>query len=124
MQGKILVTGIRYHAFHGLTEMERQVGVRHCVDVEMIADIGRAVECDHIEATIDYRKVHEIVIQVARENSFHLLETLAGHIARRILVALPCTEVTVRLRKETPVLDGMVDSVGVELTLEREGTRE
>jgi dihydroneopterin aldolase len=120
MLGRITVNGIRFHAFHGLTKLERQIGVRHRVDIAMKADIEKAAGTDRIEDTVDYREIHDIVIRVGRQNSFHLIETLAVRIAQEILERFRCDEVRVSVQKETPVLDGMVDSVGVEVTLGKE----
>ncbi len=120
MQGRITVNGIRFHAFHGLTKLERQIGVRHRVDIAMKADIEKAAGTDRIADTVDYREIHDIVIRVGRQNSFHLIETLAVRIAKEILERYRCDEIRVSVQKETPVLDGMVDSVGVEVTLGKE----
>ncbi len=120
MTGRVLVSGIRFHAFHGLTKLERQIGVRHRIDVAMTTEIGRPAETDRIEDAIDYREVHDLVVSIGRNNSFHLIETLAERIARELLSKFPCEQVELTVRKETPVLDGVVDSVGVEVTLRRE----
>lgn len=121
MVGRVLVSGIRFHAFHGLSKLERQIGVRHRVDLALSLDISRAAETDDIEQTIDYGGVHDLVIRIGRNNSFFLIETLAVRIAQEILLEYPiCRKVEVQVRKETPVLDGMVDSVGVEVILDRE----
>lgn len=120
MKGRIRISGIRFHAFHGLTRLERQVGVRHKVDLAMTTDLGPSAQGDRIEDTIDYRAVHDVVVRVGRQNSFHLIETLAVKICREILEKFPaCTEVEASVTKETPVVDGMVDTVGVELTVDR-----
>ncbi len=120
MTGRVLVSGIRFHAFHGLTKLERQIGVRHRIDVAMTTEIGRPAETDRIEDAIDYREVHDLVVSIGRNNSFHLIETLAVRIARELLAKFPCEQVELTVRKETPVLDGVVDSVGVQVTLRRE----
>ncbi len=121
MLGRISVAGIRFHAFHGLTRLERKVGVRHRVDVWLETDVARAADSDNIEDTIDYRQVHDLVVRVGRQNSFHLIETLAVRLCRELLEAfVSCRGVEVSVRKETPVLDGMVDTVGVELSMSRE----
>lgn len=120
MQGRITVKGIRFHAWHGLTKMEREIGVRHRVDVAMVTDIAPAAQTDQIANTIDYREVHRIVVSVGRENSFHLIETLASKIAHHLLERFAVEAVEVSVEKETPVLDGMVDTVGVSLQLRRE----
>lgn len=120
MTGRVLVSGIRFHAFHGLTKLERQIGVRHRIDVAMTTEIGRPAETDRIEDAIDYREVHDLVVSIGRNNSFHLIETLAVRMARELLLKFPCEQVELTVRKETPVLDGVVDSVGVLVTLRRE----
>ena len=117
---RILVGGIKFHAYHGLTKLERQVGVRCSIDVEMSLDLKAAAASDSLEDTIDYRTVHDLVLSVGKNGrSYHLIEALAGRIAESILHEFPISEVTVRVRKETPVLDGIVDYVGVEITRQR-----
>ncbi|HNX19392.1 MAG TPA: dihydroneopterin aldolase [Acidobacteriota bacterium] len=121
MRGRVLLSGIRFHAFHGLTKLERQIGVRYRVDIAMTTEIGRAGRSDDIEDAIDYRVVHEMVVEIGRNNSFRLIETLAVRVAESLLRRFPTAEkVEIRVCKETPVLDGMVDSVGVEAQLTRE----
>jgi len=117
---RIIVGGIKFHAYHGLTKLERQVGVRCSIDVELTLDLGRAIESDSLAHTIDYRRIHALVLDVGRKRkSYHLIESLGGIIADEILEGFPVTEVTVRVRKETPVLDGIVDYIGVEVTRRR-----
>jgi dihydroneopterin aldolase len=120
MLGRVVVNGIRFHAFHGLTKLERQIGVRRRVDVALLTKTGRVARSDRIENAVDYRTVHDVVVDVGRKNSFHLIETLALRIAEEIMARFPCAAVELHVCKETPVLDGMVDSVGVSLTLRRE----
>ena len=119
MPDKILLEGIRFHGFHGLTRMEREMGVRYSVDVEMTADLSAAARNDRISDTIDYRKVHHLVVEIGRRESYKLIETLAAHLAEEILSKFPVQAVCVRVRKETPVLDGIVDAVGVETERKR-----
>lgn len=117
---KIIVAGIKFHGYHGFTPLERQVGVRCSIDVELVLDLEAAGRSDALEDTIDYRKVHDLVLSVGtKERSFHLIEALALHMADRLLKEFRVQEVTVRVRKETPVLDGIVDSVGAEVTRSR-----
>jgi len=116
-EDRIIVGGIKFHAFHGLTKLERQVGVRCSIDVELTLDLERAIGSDSLSDTIDYRRIHALVIDIGRKRkSYHLIESLGGRIAEEILDGFPVAEVTVRVRKETPVLDGIVDYVGVEVT--------
>lgn len=121
---RIIVGGIKFHAYHGFTKLEREVGVRCSIDVEMVRDMTPAIRSDRLSDTVDYRKVHGLVLEIGREGgSFHLIESLAGRIAGELLKRFPVMEVTVRVRKETPLLDGIVDYVGVEVTRKRRAVR-
>jgi dihydroneopterin aldolase len=121
---KIIVGGIKFHAYHGFTKLEREVGVRCSIDVEMVKDLGAAIRSDSLSSTVDYRAVHALVLEIGREgSSFHLIESLAGRIAAEILRRFPIREVTVKVRKETPLLGGIVDFVGAEVTRSRSSVR-
>ena len=124
MSDRIIVSGIKFHAYHGLTRLEREVGVRCSIDVEMSVDLAAAIASDHLSDTIDYRVVHNLVLEIGQKrNSFHLIESLAGCIAAEMLERFPIKEVTVRVRKETPIIDGIVDNIGVQVTRLRGGRR-
>lgn len=115
MTDRIIVSGIRFHARHGATRIEREIGVRYFVTVEMEKNLDRSMTSDQLEDTVDYGQVHGVVMEVARGNSFYLLEALAGEVAARLLAQFPILAVRVQVRKETPVLDGIVDWVGVDI---------
>jgi dihydroneopterin aldolase len=115
---RIFVEGIKFHGFHGLTRMEREVGVRLAVDVDLEVDLERSGRSDDVRQTLDYRKVHKLVIEVGRGPSHRLLESFAVSLLDALFAEFACERIRVRVRKETPVLDSIVDSVGVELTRE------
>ena len=119
MSDRITVRGIRFHARHGATRVEREVGVRYSVTVDLERDLTGSMRTDALADTVDYAEVHRVVLEVARRHSFHLLETLAGQVAAALLALFPVDAVRIRLRKETPVLDGIVDSVGVDIRRSR-----
>jgi len=119
MTDRIIVSGMRFHARHGATRLEREIGVRYFVNVEMEKDLQSSMVSDRLEDTVDYARVHEVVLEVARRNTFYLLETLAGVVAGRLLEIFPILAVEVEVRKETPVLEGIVDWVGVKIRRRR-----
>ena len=123
MQGKILVAGIKFHGYHGLTRIEREIGVRYSVDAELECDLDAAAASDRVKDTIDYRDVHHAVVEIGRTGSYHLIETLAAKIGDALLARTKATAVLVRVRKETPILDGIVDAVSVELRRERKSRK-
>ena len=116
---RIFVDGIKFHGHHGLTRMEREIGVRLSVDVSLWMDLERSGRSDNFRETLDYRKVHERVVEVGRGSSHKLLESFAVALLDVLIEEFRADRITVRVRKETPVLDGIVDSVGVELTRSR-----
>jgi 7,8-dihydroneopterin aldolase/epimerase/oxygenase len=116
---RIFVEGIKFHGFHGLTRLERQIGVRLSVDVTLEMDLERSGRSDRVGETIDYRKVHARVLEIGRGRSHKLLESFASTLLTALLEEFPADAITVRARKETPVLDGIVDAVGVEMTRRR-----
>jgi len=117
---RIFLEGIRFHGFHGLTRMEREVGVRLVVDVSLELDLEKSGRTDSVKDTVDYRKVHRRVVDVGRGSSHKLLESFAVTLLDVLCDEFPAKRITVKVRKETPVLDGIVDSVGVELSREKE----
>ena len=115
LSDRIFVEGIKFHGFHGLTRLERQIGVRLSVDVTLDVDLERSGRSDRVADTIDYRKVHQRVVEIGRGPSHHLLESFALTVIDALLQEFHADKVTLRVRKETPVLDGIVDAVGVEM---------
>jgi dihydroneopterin aldolase len=119
LSDRIFLEGIKFHGFHGLTRMERQVGVRLAVDVSLELDLEHSGRHDRVRDTLDYRKVHQRVVEIGRGSSHKLLESFAVALLDVLFAEFPAERITIRVRKETPVLDGIVDSVGVELSRER-----
>lgn len=116
MSDRIFVEGIKFHGFHGLTRMERQFGVRLSVDVALDLDLERSGRSDSVRDTLDYRKVHARVVEIGRGPSHKLLESFAIAVLDVLHRDFSADRITVTVRKETPVLDGIVDSVGVSLS--------
>ena len=116
LSDRIVIEGIKFHGYHGLTRMERQVGVRLSVDVSVELDLDASGRSDKVKDTLDYRKIHECVVEIGRGSSHRLLESYAVAVLDELFKKVPAEAITIRVRKETPVLDGIVDAVGVELS--------
>ena len=120
LRDRIFIEGIKFHGFHGLTRLEREVGVRLAVDVSLEIDLEESGRTDCVRKTLDYRKVHQRVVELGRGTSHKLLESFAWSLIQDLFERFPADRVTLRVRKETPVLDGIVDSVGVEMSRTRD----
>lgn len=112
---RILIEGIKFHGYHGLTKLERQIGVRLAIDLSLWVDLHKSARSDSVRHTIDYRKVHEIVVGLGRGSSHRLLESFAASVLDALFEEFKADRISVTVRKETPVLDGIVDSVGIEM---------
>ena len=113
---RIRITKIALYGRHGVSAAEREVGRPFEVDVEMEMDLSAAAESDDLTKTVDYSAVCEVVRQVNEGGPYHLLEAMAGEIAKRILEGVPVAEVTVRVRKPHPPVGSVVGAAEVEIT--------
>jgi dihydroneopterin aldolase len=116
---KILLQGIQFYGYHGLSEEERAVGGRYGVDVELALDLQAAGRSDNIADTVSYSDVHRLIMEVGQGRSFHLLEALAQAMAEAILECFPVEEVLIRVKKQPPPVAGILDYAGVEIRRER-----
>lgn len=105
-----------FHAYHGLSEFERQQGQRFSVDVELTMDLKKAGQSDLLEHTIDVREVHEVANEIVIEGEFLLVEAMAERIAQALLDRFNVKEVLVRVGKPNAPLEGLSDGFEVEIT--------
>jgi len=65
---------------------------------------------------VNYKTVFEDIQNIARNERYQLLESLADSIARTILQRHSVEKVVIRIRKPSVPLDGILDHVEVEVT--------
>ena len=99
---RIVLEGMVFSGNHGVSDAERARSQRFTVDIELEADIARAARSDDIKDTIDYRRVRAIAKEVIEGEPAHLVETLAGRIARKALLMPRVAAVTVKVTKRPP----------------------
>lgn len=116
---RLQIRGIRFHGYHGTTEEEKTLGRMFSVDVDLLCDTRAAAAHDRLEDTIDYAKVFGVVSEIGRGSHCQLLETLADKLATSLLERFPIAGVRVRIRKYAPPLQGVVDTVGIDITRRR-----
>jgi dihydroneopterin aldolase len=121
MGDRIRLANMHFYGHHGVDAAERDLGGRFSFDVELVTDLTRAGETDDINDTVDYKAVYDVVAAVQR-CGFHLLEALAQNTAREILEQFRVDEVTVRVRKQSVPLGGLIDYAEVEVTRTRAKT--
>jgi len=111
----LLVEDIRFYGHHGVTPAQQEVGAWFSVDVELALDLTPAALSDDLEATVDYGMVARRVVAVATEQRVRLIERLAGLLSEALLREFPAREVTVRVRKLTAPIDGIVAVPAVQM---------
>ena len=97
---KIFLTGLKVECIVGIWEWERQVKQPVVLDIEMAADIRKAAASDHIDDTIDYKKVSKRLLSFVGESQFQLVETLTERIAEIIVKEFAVSWVKVKLNKQ------------------------
>ncbi len=113
---KVLVYGIQFYGHHGIREVERKLGHRLEVDVELSMDLRPAASSDDLAATADYEKVYHLVVEIGTGTSYNLIEALAERIAGALLERFPAQEVFVRVKNYSPPFEGNLEFVGVEVS--------
>jgi dihydroneopterin aldolase len=92
----IEVHGVEVFGHHGVNEDERREGQTFLVDVSVYAPSPSE---DVISATVDYRRIRDIVYAVNDSAAFQLLETFAAAVAGSVREELLPDRVQVRVRK-------------------------
>jgi dihydroneopterin aldolase len=90
------VHGLELFGRHGVNDDERRHGQTFIFDVTVEIDQPKE---DAIGATVDYRRVRDIVKSVNEAESYRLLETLAAAAADALHAELPVTRARVSVRK-------------------------
>ncbi len=109
----ITLKNMTFFGYHGQGANERALGHQYEADLELTLDTEKAALDDDLRLTVDYQKTFEIVSNVITQNSFRLIETIADRIARKVLNSCDIVDVTVRVRKIQPSLNGILDSVEI-----------
>lgn len=121
MLDKVVVRGLQFYGYHGVTSAEKEIGHRFTADITLFVDTIEAAIADDITKTVDYAEVAQTVVKMGKTLKFNLVETLSNHIAHTILTQHPnVVKIIVQIEKMLPCLDLTIASVGVEVVRERD----
>jgi 7,8-dihydroneopterin aldolase/epimerase/oxygenase len=115
---KIFIHALKTEAIIGIFDWERQVKQTVIVDIEISADIAKAALSDSIDDTLNYKRVAKRVLAFVEESKFHLVETLAEHIAMLMLEDFGIAWVRISLSKPGAIRNSR--DVGVMLERNRD----
>jgi dihydroneopterin aldolase len=111
----ILLEGIRVPAALGVTAAERRMRRPVTLDLEVERDLRAAGRTDQIRQTLHYKRIFEVVEDVAAHQEHKLVEALGERIAQAVLGKFDAQAVTVTVRKATPIA-GVLDYAGIRIT--------
>ena len=115
---KIFIHALKTEAIVGIFDWERQVKQTILIDLELSADIRKAALSDSIDDTVNYKRVAKRVLAFVAASQFHLVETLAEHLAMLMLEEFGVAWVGISLSKPGAIRSSR--DVGVVLERDRE----
>lgn len=116
---KIYLDDIRFYAYHGVMEQERQVGGEYLVSLAIETDLSEAVHTDDLADTVNYAALYALI---EREMSVpsKLLEHVAGRIGQRSLEEFDkIATLTIRVTKQNPPIGADCKGASVEIKMTR-----
>jgi dihydroneopterin aldolase len=115
---KIFIHALKTEAIIGIFDWERQVKQTVILDIEIGADITKAALSDSIDDTLNYKRIAKRVLAFVEASQFHLVETLAEHIAMLLLEEFGVAWVGLSLSKPGAIRSSR--DVGVKLERDRD----
>ncbi len=113
MNYTITLQQMEFRALHGCYELERKVGNRFAVDLEITTSLGSLAETDDVTTAVSYLTVYEIVREQMAITR-HTIEAVAVQIIEAVKSAFPQIEsVSCRVAKIAPPLGGKIERVSV-----------
>ena len=116
---EIKLKNVRCYSYHGCLKEESLIGSEYLVNLWVKTTLGKSHLTDALKDAVDYVFLNNIIkeeISVPRK----LLEVVAKKICTRILVEEKrVSEVTVRVGKLCPPINGDAESVSVKITEKR-----
>ncbi len=118
--GRVKLINMVFYGYHGVAEQEKILGGKFEVDVELEFDMTSAIMTDHLQDTISYEDIYQLVQDVITHSKFYLIEALAGKLLRVIFDNYSVDSVLIRIRKPNAPVKGVLDNVEVEISRTRE----
>ena len=110
----IRLGNMQFYGYHGVSEMERELGGKFEVDLEMFFSLKKAGKSDCIEDTLDYEAAYKLVQSCVEQKKYFLLEALAETIIETCMKTFPVHRIIVRVRKPNAPVKGVLEHVEVE----------
>lgn len=115
MEYRIALSRMEFRALHGCYELERKVGNRFTVDLELTSELGPVADEDDVRQAVNYLTAYEVVrdqMHITR----HTIECVAMNIIEALYATFPqVRHVKCTVSKLAPPLGGKLEKVSVVL---------
>ena len=115
METKIRLKNIQLFGWHGVADKEKKIGQQFEIDIEANAQLNSAIQSDDIRQTVDYSKLYEKVVDIFSGDKYNLIESLANKIAVTLTNDFNLITCKVIIRKPDAPINGILDTVEVEV---------
>ena len=115
METVIRLNNIQLFGYHGVYDNERTDGQKFEIDVQIKANVRKAIDKDEISETIDYSCVYNDIVKVFSSKKYQLIEKLANDISYLICKRYKINNCKVVIRKPNVLILGCLDNVEVEI---------
>lgn len=116
----IIIRGLKVTACHGVHGFEKREPQSFVFDAELFCDFSDTAGTDDLGDTVSYSDACSMIVRIASENSFNLIEKLAYECAYALMDAFSLNGVKVTVYKPEAPVKRDLDTVGVVVSLERE----
>lgn len=98
----VRLEGLSVYAHHGMVAEERALGQRFEFDVDIDVADCRACRSDEAADTVAYEAVAAVIVEVATNFRFSLMEALADAVCMELLAEFPIERVRLAVSKTAP----------------------
>lgn len=116
----IILSDVRFYAYHGLLPQERVVGGNFTLQVRLkISPPTQAMQSDQLSDTVNYARVYD-VLNREMEQASNLLEHVAYRISKAIYQKFPSVQgIELAIRKDNPPIGGDTHGASFEMNTTR-----
>lgn len=112
----IQIKNLEVYCHHGVLKEENVLGQKFLVSLVLYADTSPAGERDDLELSIDYAEVSHFVKEQMEKQNYKLIEAVAEHLAREILLSFSLVKrVQVEIKKPWAPILLPLDTVSVKI---------
>lgn len=121
METKLFIEGLEVFANHGLFEEENKLGQKFIFNIECSVDYKKAMTSDFMMDSISYADIADVVYKTATQNTFNLLERLAGEVLKNIFTTFNnITEIKIEINKPAAPIKYHFEKCGIKVKSTRE----